>query len=130
MTNDRGPRFTAACAITAVVSIALAGLSAQGIRSGDGARALSSEQATAEMGGVAGAPLEDATDSVVPGAAGASNVTDTARPPYTFFPQAGIQGQDLFVTNYVDVNGGPIDSSQPGLDYECTGYSYSGHSGH
>lgn len=53
-----------------------------------------------------------------------------ARPPYTFYPQAGIQGLDLFISNYVDLNGAAYDITAPGLDYECTTYSYQGHSGH
>jgi murein DD-endopeptidase MepM/ murein hydrolase activator NlpD len=54
-----------------------------------------------------------------------------ARPPYTFFPQAGIHGQDLFITNYVDMTvGSSYDITQPGRDFECTAYSYQGHNGH
>jgi hypothetical protein len=53
-----------------------------------------------------------------------------ARPPYTFFPQAGALGQDLFVSNYVDLNDAGYDITQPGRDYECSAYSYQGHNGH
>ena len=53
-----------------------------------------------------------------------------ARPPYTFYPQAGIPGRDLFISNYVDLNGASYDITAAGLDYECTNYSYQGHSGH
>lgn len=42
----------------------------------------------------------------------------------TFYPQAGIVGQDLFVTNFVDLQDGP------GVrDYACGSHSYDGHSG-
>ena len=41
-----------------------------------------------------------------------------------FFPQAGTIGQDLFVTNFVDLDEGP------GVrDYGCGGHSYDGHTG-
>jgi murein DD-endopeptidase MepM/ murein hydrolase activator NlpD len=56
--------------------------------------------------------------------------TRAARVPYTFFPHAGIEGQDLFFVNFVDLGNGAFDHTQPGRDYECTGYSYGGHSGH
>ncbi|MGE0394860.1 MAG: M23 family metallopeptidase, partial [Vicinamibacterales bacterium] len=53
-------------------------------------------------------------------------------PPYTFYPHAGTPGLDLFIANYVDLSGGAstFDTSLPGLDYECTAYSYQGHNGH
>ena len=41
-----------------------------------------------------------------------------------FFPQAGTLGQDLFVTNFVDLQEGP------GVrDYACGSHSYDGHTG-
>ncbi len=54
------------------------------------------------------------------------------RPPYTFYPHAGTPGLDLFISNYVDLSGGAstFDTTLPGVDYECTGYSYQGHGGH
>jgi hypothetical protein len=42
-----------------------------------------------------------------------------------FFPQAGIIGQDLYVTNFVD-----LDPSAGVLDFACGRPSYDGHSGH
>lgn len=45
--------------------------------------------------------------------------------PYTFHPQAGILGQDLFINNYVDLDG------TSGLrDYACSDVTYDGHQGH
>lgn len=54
-----------------------------------------------------------------------------AHPPaepllYPFFPQSGIQGQDLFVVNYTDLN----PSSPSFRDWSCTSYTYDGHHGH
>ncbi|MGZ8782368.1 MAG: M23 family metallopeptidase [Gaiellaceae bacterium] len=41
-----------------------------------------------------------------------------------FYPQAGVIGQDLYVTNFVDLDEGP------GVrDHACGGHSYDGHSG-
>ena len=41
-----------------------------------------------------------------------------------FYPQAGTIGQDLYVTNFVDLQDGP------GVrDYGCAGHSYDGHTG-
>ena len=51
-------------------------------------------------------------------------------PPYTFFPQAGTQGQDLFLANYVDLSNSAFDHNGSGLDFACTDYSYAGHNGH
>jgi hypothetical protein len=53
-----------------------------------------------------------------------------ARHPYTFYPQAGVQGWDLAIDNYVDLNTTSYDITKPGLDFECTEYSYQGHNGH
>lgn len=50
--------------------------------------------------------------------------------PYTFFPQAGTEGQDLFLANYVDLNSSAFDHTGSGLDYSCSDYSYAGHNGH
>lgn len=48
-----------------------------------------------------------------------------ATPLYPFFPQAGIQGQDLFLLNFADLN------TTSGIrDWDCTGYTYDGHQGH
>jgi murein DD-endopeptidase MepM/ murein hydrolase activator NlpD len=44
--------------------------------------------------------------------------------PYTFFPQAGILGQDLFINNFVD-----LDSSGAVRDWSCGSHSYDGHGG-
>jgi hypothetical protein len=42
----------------------------------------------------------------------------------SFYPQAGIIGQDLYITNFVDLDEGP------GVrDYGCGGHSYDGHTG-
>ena len=42
----------------------------------------------------------------------------------SFYPQAGIIGQDLYVTSFVDLDEGP------GVrDYACGGHSYDGHTG-
>jgi hypothetical protein len=44
---------------------------------------------------------------------------------YTFFPQAGVPGRDLFVENFTDLWSGP------GIrDWDCSGYTYDGHRGH
>jgi peptidase M23-like protein len=47
---------------------------------------------------------------------------------YPFFPQAGIQGQDLFLSNFTDLNPRPGDDMI--RDWDCTDYTYDGHSGH
>jgi hypothetical protein len=45
---------------------------------------------------------------------------------YTFHPQAGILGQDIFMNNYVD-----LDQATTGiLDYACSDVTYDGHQGH
>jgi hypothetical protein len=48
-----------------------------------------------------------------------------ADPVYPFFPQAGILGQDLFITNFAD-----LDTSSNVRDWDCSGYTYDGHQGH
>jgi len=45
---------------------------------------------------------------------------------YPFFPQAGIQGQDLFLTNFTDLNTIPKSVR----DWDCSDYTYDGHQGH
>lgn len=51
---------------------------------------------------------------------------DEAPLVYPFFPQAGLLGQDLFLTNFTDQE--PL----PGRvqDWDCTDYTYDGHRGH
>ena len=52
---------------------------------------------------------------------------DEAPLVYPFFPQAGILGQDLFLTNFTyqdPLPGGRI------LDWDCSNYTYDGHRGH
>jgi hypothetical protein len=59
-------------------------------------------------------------------AAGRESARRKAEPtPYPFFPQAGTLWQDLFVTNFVD-----LDASSAVRDWECTDVSYDGHRGH
>lgn len=45
---------------------------------------------------------------------------------YPFFPQAGILGRDLFLSNFTD------QDPSPNLirDWDCSGYTYDGHHGH
>lgn len=45
---------------------------------------------------------------------------------FTFFPQAGFPGKDLFLNNFTD------QDSLPGLirDWDCSDYTYDGHQGH
>jgi murein DD-endopeptidase MepM/ murein hydrolase activator NlpD len=46
--------------------------------------------------------------------------------PYPFYPQAGTLWQDLFINNFVDRS----QPSDPGvLDWDCTHYTYKGHTG-
>jgi hypothetical protein len=47
---------------------------------------------------------------------------------YPFFPQAGIQGQDLFLSNFTDLDRLQGDSRI--RDWDCTQYTYDGHTGH
>jgi hypothetical protein len=42
--------------------------------------------------------------------------------PFAFYPQAGNQYEDLWISNYVD-----LDGSGGILDWNCTGYTYDGH---
>jgi murein DD-endopeptidase MepM/ murein hydrolase activator NlpD len=57
---------------------------------------------------------------------GAAAAKDEAPIRYPFFPQAGIQGQDLFLNNFTD-----LDSRQgPIQDWDCSDYTYDGHQGH
>jgi murein DD-endopeptidase MepM/ murein hydrolase activator NlpD len=62
---------------------------------------------------------------LVAGLAGAAAAAADAPPPLlTFYPQAGTIGQDLFVSNHVDLHDGP------GVrDYACADDTYDGHSG-
>lgn len=48
-----------------------------------------------------------------------------AADPYTFHPLAGTEGEDLFLSNYVD-----LDGTSGILDWDCTSISYNGHQGH
>lgn len=48
-----------------------------------------------------------------------------APPPLlTFYPQGGVIGQDLYITNYLDLDPGPAIR-----DWACGSHSYDGHSG-
>jgi hypothetical protein len=47
---------------------------------------------------------------------------------YPFFPQSGIQGQDLYLSNFTDLDPRPGDSFI--RDWDCTSYTYDGHTGH
>ena len=49
----------------------------------------------------------------------------TSPQPYPFHPQAGALWQDLFITNFAD-----LDSSGGVLDWDCSNYTYDGHQGH
>jgi hypothetical protein len=51
---------------------------------------------------------------------------DEAALVYPFFPQAGIPGQDLFLTNFTDLE--PLPNAV--LDWDCSDYTYDGHRGH
>jgi murein DD-endopeptidase MepM/ murein hydrolase activator NlpD len=43
-----------------------------------------------------------------------------------FFPQAGVLGKDLFLTNYTD-----LDPARDRIrDWDCSGFTYDGHQGH
>jgi len=49
----------------------------------------------------------------------------TAAPaPYAFYPQAGTHYEDLWISNYVD-----LDPSSSILDWDCWSYTYNGHGG-
>jgi murein DD-endopeptidase MepM/ murein hydrolase activator NlpD len=57
--------------------------------------------------------------------AGAGAAAAEAPPPLlSFYPQAGILGQDLFVTNHVD-----LDPGAGTLDFACAHNTYDGHGG-
>ena len=45
---------------------------------------------------------------------------------YPFFPQAGVEGQDLFLNNFVDLDG----RTNGVRDWDCSDYTYDGHHGH
>jgi len=45
--------------------------------------------------------------------------------PYTFYPQAGVLGQDITVVNFVDLAPGPAIA-----DFDCTDVTYDAHNGH
>lgn len=47
---------------------------------------------------------------------------------YPFFPQAGILGKDLFISNFTDLN--PTLGDTAIEDWDCTDYTYDGHQGH
>jgi len=48
-----------------------------------------------------------------------------AGPIYPFFPHAGIQGRDLFLNNFTD-----LDPTSGIRDWDCTGQTYDGHRGY
>lgn len=54
----------------------------------------------------------------------AAAAADAPARPLTFYPQAGIIGQDLYVTNYLDLDPGPAVR-----DWSCGSHSYDGHTG-
>lgn len=60
----------------------------------------------------------------------ARRVRDKADGPYRypFFPQAGIQGQDLYLSNFTDQNFRAGDTAIQ--DWDCSDYTYDGHQGH
>ena len=47
------------------------------------------------------------------------------QPPFTFYPVAGTFGQDLIMTNWVD-----LQTGSGRLDWNCTQITYDGHKGH
>jgi hypothetical protein len=57
-------------------------------------------------------------------AATAASAAEAPPPLLSFYPQAGVLGQDLFVTNHVD-----LDPGSGILDFACGGHTYDGHSG-
>jgi hypothetical protein len=61
-------------------------------------------------------------------AAGGAIRKDEAPFLYPFFPQAGILGKDLFISNFTDQDPGRGDSAIE--DWDCTDYTYDGHQGH
>jgi murein DD-endopeptidase MepM/ murein hydrolase activator NlpD len=47
---------------------------------------------------------------------------------YPFFPQAGLQGQDLYLSNFTDQN---LRAGNTAIqDWDCSNYTYDGHQGH
>jgi len=53
---------------------------------------------------------------------------DTTPFLYPFFPQAGVLGQDLFISNFTDLN---LRSGTSAIqDWDCSDYTYDGHHGH
>ena len=59
-------------------------------------------------------------------ALGAASAAPAQAPPaqLPFYPQAGLVGQDLYITNYLDLDEGP------GVrDWACGAHSYDGHTG-
>ncbi|HSS52345.1 MAG TPA: M23 family metallopeptidase [Thermoanaerobaculia bacterium] len=60
----------------------------------------------------------------------ARGVREKAEGPYRypFFPQAGIQGQDLYLSNFTDLDN--RSGNDKIRDWDCTDYTYDGHSGH
>src|SRR6187551_3130746 len=55
---------------------------------------------------------------------GAAAAAEAPQPLLTFYPQAGILGQDLFVANHVD-----LDPGSGTLDFACSHDTYDGHTG-
>jgi murein DD-endopeptidase MepM/ murein hydrolase activator NlpD len=49
-----------------------------------------------------------------------------ALPRFPFFPQAGVQGRDLFLINFTDLDPAPTSIR----DWDCSDYTYDGHRGH
>jgi hypothetical protein len=47
---------------------------------------------------------------------------------YPFFPQAGIHGKDLFISNFTDQD--PKAGDAAIKDWDCSDYTYDGHQGH
>jgi Peptidase family M23 len=59
---------------------------------------------------------------VLPTAAGKTELSEP--PTFTFYPQAGILWQDLYFSNFVDLDPGPGT-----LDWSCGSQTYDGHTG-
>ncbi len=58
--------------------------------------------------------------------AGAPEVDVGALQRYSFYPQGGLAGRDLFFYNFTD-----LDTATTGIrDWDCSGYTYDGHHGH
>ena len=56
--------------------------------------------------------------------AGSAGAADSPAPTLDFYPQAGILWQDLYPSNFVDLEAGP------GIeDWGCGGQTYDGHTG-